>query len=630
MGDDIVLNLQTDDTSVKPKKKNKEIAKKKEDGKRSGKKRKYIDPKDFVPISSLFEKNPEIPTVNQDDNISTNTKDVTFSSDALEDLSVNHKLKGNLKDQFKFNSLTKIQMLSIPCLLKGSDVMIKSPTGSGKTMCYAIPIVEKLSSINPPVHRSNGPYVVVLVPTRELALQIFNIFQDLCKSSINIVPGLLVGGEKCKAEKSRIRKGINVLISTPGRLNYHMKETASLDLQNLQWLVLDEVDRLLDMGFLATVTEVVKQLDERRTTDRQTVILSATLNSDVKTLSKLSMNDPIIVDDSLDVHDPATKKRKVDTFTLPESLNQMYVFVPSKLRLISLFGFLASKSFVEKSKNKVIVFMTNKASVQFYEKLFKLVLKEKYKLSEKSTQKVFQLQGGQNQQERFETYKKFQLISNGVLFCTDVAARGLDIKNVDWIVQFSCPQEIGDYCHKVGRTARIGQQGSSLMFLQPSEKDYLEKLSAQSIILSEYTLDNLLKDSLDSFSSKKMKIEDKATEIQNFVEETLVKDRMQHKLAVAAYFSFIQSYSTYPSVMKGIFHPKKLHLGHTAKSFGLREAPGKLKEEPKKVKPTKEEKEKKKSNGRLNIPADDVYSGPRTKKFGKKKPNKGNKKKLRI
>ena len=636
MSSDITLNLKLPSSTNKPKQPTYIQKNNPTEGSRGthktsgiGKKRKYIDPKDFVPISSLFEKNPEIPTINKEKETSSNTIDVTFSSNDFETLQINKKLKGNLTDQFHIKSLTKIQSLSLPQLLKGKDVMVKSPTGSGKTMCYAIPIVEKLSSFDLPINRSDGPYAVILVPTRELALQIFNILQDLCKSSINIVPGLLVGGEKCKAEKARIRKGINILISTPGRLAYHMKETSALIFKNLQFLVLDEVDRLLDMGFLASVSDIVKQLDERSSNRRQTIILSATLNSSIKTLSKLSMSEPLIVDDSME--DLDSKKQKADSYTLPESLKQTYVFVPSKLRMVSLFSFVASKSFLSKTKNKIIVFMANKASVQFYEKAFKMILKEKFNLDNKSCEKVFQLQGSLNQKERFETYKKFQLIKNGVLFCTDVAARGLDIKNVDWIIQFSCPQEIEDYCHKVGRTARIGMQGNSLIFLQPSEKDYLEQLANKSIALKETTLDDLLTDALSDIFSKKMSKEDKATELQNFVEETLIKDSNCHKMASLAYFSFIQSYSTYPSSMKGIFHPKKLHLGHTAKSFGLREAPGNLKEDPKKIKLAKEKAKsmEKKKFKRLTIPADDVYSGPRTKKYGKKKTGSG-KKKIRI
>jgi len=599
----------------------------------ASKKRKYIDAKDFVPISSLFDKNPEIPSVTQI-SATSNTKEIVFSTSALEDLLINNKLKSNLKDLFKFNSLTKIQMLSIPPLLNGKDVMIKSPTGSGKTMCYAIPLIENLSSLDPPIHRSNGPYALILVPTRELAFQIFNVFQDLCKSSINIVPGILVGGEKCKAEKSRLRKGINILISTPGRLNYHLKETVCLDLKNLTWLVLDEVDRLLDMGFLSSVTEVIKEVDKRTSNPRQSVILSATLTSDIEILSKLSMNNPITVDETLiDVDDkPSTnKKQKIDQqFTLPESLDQSYAFVPAKLRLVSLFTFLASKSFVGKEKCKTIVFMPNKASVNLYKLIFTLVLKEKYNLSETICQQVFQLQGDLNQHERFETYKKFQQISSGVMFCTDVAARGLDIKQVDWIIQYSCPQQIEDYCHKVGRTARIGTQGRSLLFLQPAEKDYIGVLASHSIVLTEYLLEDLLSESLKCYGNKKMKDEDKATEIQNFIEEMLTIEKDYHKMAVTAYFAFIQSYSTYPGTMKEIFHPKKLHLGHVAKSFGLRDAPGKLKSEiPSSQQKSTKEKNAKPKTKKFAIPADGIYSGPRPKsKAGKKK--KGSKKKIRI
>lgn len=635
----IILNLDQGDVSKKPPnpQKSKDTKSKNTSNNHNDtlskqpKKRKYIDPKDFVPISTLFEKNPEIPKVY--DNLGTvpKSQEVVFSSTALEDLPINSRLKGNLKDQFSFNSLTQIQVLSIPTLLQGKDAMIKSPTGSGKTMCYAIPVVNKLSAVNPPVERSHGPYAVVLLPTRELALQVYNVFQDLCKSAINIVPGLLVGGEKCKAEKGRLRKGINILIGTPGRLAYHLKETACLNTSHLSFLVLDEVDRLLDMGFKQSVIEIVEELEKRiEGVSRQTVLLSATLDTQIKELASITTNNPVVIDES--TSSKQDKNQSAD-LVVPSSLNQYYIFVPAKLRLVSLFLFLSAKCFTNKTKveSKVIVFMPNKCSVTFIANLFSLVVEKYFTFGEKGSKNVFQLHGDMKQQQRFEMFKKFKSVTKGILFCTDVAARGLDIKKVNWIVQYSCPLQIEDYLHKVGRTARIGMEGSSLLFLLPSESEYVSLLAKESIILEEMKIEKLLETSLQSLGNKgkRQRDEEKATELQTFIEESLVKDRERYAIALSAYSSYVQSYSTYPSAQKDIFHVKKLHLGHIAKSFGLREAPGVFKGKIAKKESTPKEPPRKKI--KKSIPEDGIFSGPRPgKQHNKNKVNNNKKKKKKL
>merc|ERR1712048_1294146 len=163
----------------------------------------------------------------------------------------------------KFNKMTNIQRPSLPHLLQGRDCLLKSPTGSGKTVCYTLPIVDKLMQMEPRISRADGPYALILVPTRELALQCFEFVQDVCKSCVWVVPGLLIGGDRCKAEKARLRKGVNIIVATPGRLLYHLKETKSLTFHHINFLVLDEGDKLLDMGFEKSILEILNTIKER-------------------------------------------------------------------------------------------------------------------------------------------------------------------------------------------------------------------------------------------------------------------------------------------------------------------------------------------------------------------------------
>ena len=528
--------------------------------------KKYIDPKDFVPISNLFNKNPEIPSLPTLP-VSDKKHEDLFSSDNIDDLQVGDKLKSNLKNHSNLTTLTTIQKLALPLLLQGKDVMIKSPTGSGKTFCYSIPIVDKLSKLDPPVSRMNGPYVLVLVPTRELALQTLGVFQALVKCCISIVPGMLIGGEKCKSEKARLRKGVNVLIATPGRLIYHMKETSCLDLSHIEFLILDEADHLLDMGFREKIVEIIKLVDNNNNCKRQSVLLSATLNENVKDLISVSLKDPVFVD-SADVDKiTAAAASNEHEYVAPSSLTQHFVTVPAKLRLVTLITFTMSKVATTK-KGKVMIFTSSKNSVIFLSHAFKVSKQEYFASSDHVT---FSLHGDMSQQQRFEAFDKFKRCESGILFCTDVASRGLDIKKVDWVLQYECPTQTDDYLHRIGRTARIGETGNSVLFLLPSEVEYINVLHKSSVVLTEIKISDILKKFAESKRTKV--IEEKAQSLQNKIEESISSSEELNQKAVQAYKSFIQSYTTYPKELKEIFHLKLLHLGHIAKSFGLRKAP---------------------------------------------------------
>nr|CAD7444470.1 unnamed protein product [Timema bartmani] len=282
----------------------------------------------------------------------------------------------NLKQNLGLEKLTTVQQKSIPVVLSGRDALIRSQTGSGKTLAYALPIVEALQRVRPKVCRADGIRAVVVVPTRELALQSYEVFIKLVKSFTWLVPGCFVGGEKRKSEKARLRKGINILVGTPGRLLDHVQKTESFRLDKVEWLVLDEADRLLDMGYEQEVASFVSALDNQHnskqqpslqdhseyetdpesdpkplvttTRSRQTLLLSATLTSAVERLAGLALKDPVFVDAAVD-EDYSEKKSNTQipttepSLVIPESLSQFYVLTPAKLRLVTLAAFIIWK-----------------------------------------------------------------------------------------------------------------------------------------------------------------------------------------------------------------------------------------------------------------------------------------------
>ena len=202
----------------------------------------------------------------------------------------------NKPNVFGFTQPTVVQSYAIPEILKGGDVMIKSETGSGKTLAYLIPIVQMLQAAPERIERSDGAYCLILVPTRELCVQIEEAVKKLLLPFFWIVPTVICGGQKRKAEKSRLRKGANIIISTPGRLLDHALHTSSLLLSRVRMLVLDEADRLLDMGFEQQLRDLLELLRKQTLRRPQTVLLSATLSPQLEQLATLSLQEPSFLD----------------------------------------------------------------------------------------------------------------------------------------------------------------------------------------------------------------------------------------------------------------------------------------------------------------------------------------------
>ncbi|DBA04808.1 TPA: hypothetical protein N0F65_004445 [Lagenidium giganteum] len=559
-------------------------------------------PEAFTQVRTQIENVLEAP-------LESSSSEQIFAQSTFASLNVHARLAQVLEKDaanggFGFARPTRVQVQTVPAVLSGKDVLVKSETGSGKTLSYLLPIVEKLRAIEPRVQRSDGCLALILAPTRELCQQILETANKLIQPFVYLVPGAVVGGEKKKAEKARLRKGICILVATPGRLADHLVNTQCFDYSKLQFLVLDEADRLLDMGFEKQITQILSIIDAKKSTvKRQNVLVSATINSGVQQLAAMSLKNPVRVD----ADEKAGKSgagsatseqdtKEVESFSTPHQLMQHFMIVPAKTRLCALSCFLRNELSADaNSKCKIVVFMSTCDAVDFHYALFGKCAwpagrqsKDANAVADGTTAKassmfgsagpVFRLHGNIPQQERTSTFKSFCSASSGVLLCTDVAARGLNLPTVHWIIQYDPPTETRDYVHRVGRTARSGKEGSSLLFLMPSESEYLDYLKKQNLTLNALSLEKTItrvgkRGGFSTSSRKKLFHEVIQSDLQYLFEQTVLADNELFELACQGFHSFVRSYATHSSDTRRIFHVRSLHFGHIAKSFALREPP---------------------------------------------------------
>lgn len=357
--------------------------------------------------------------------------------------------------EMNFTTMTEIQRRGIPPLMAGRDVLGAAKTGSGKTLAFLIPAVEMLHALR--FKPRNGTGVIVVSPTRELALQIFGVARDLMAFHSQTF-GIVIGGANRSAEADKLSKGVNLLIATPGRLLDHLQNTKGFVYKNVKALVIDEADRILEVGFEDEMRQIVKILPKE---ERQTMLFSATQTTKVEDLARISLRPgPLYIN--------VDHKKEHSTV---EGLEQGYVICESDKRFLLLFSFLKRNL-----KKKVIVFMSSCNCVKYHAELLNYI-----------DLPVLELHGNLKQQKRTNTFFEFCNAAHGTMVCTDVAARGLDIPAVDWIVQFDPPDDPRDYIHRVGRTARGKDgKGRSLMFLQPSEVGFLSQLKEARVPVVEF------------------------------------------------------------------------------------------------------------------------------------------------
>lgn len=416
----------------------------------------------------------------------------------------------------KFALMTEVQARCIPHAMAGRDVLGAARTGSGKTLAFLIPIVELLVRVK--WMNRNGTAAIVLAPTRELALQIYGVAADICKYHSQSY-GIVMGGANRKMEAERLQKGTAILVATPGRLLDHLQNTPGFVVSNLQVFTVDEADRCLEIGFEEEMHQIIKLLPKKR----QTMLFSATQTTKVEDLVRVSFkNKPVYVG----VHD----KGLVSTVA---GLEQGFVVVPSERRFLLLYTFLRRNL-----KQKIIVFMSSCNAVKFY-----------YELLNHVDIPVLDLYGRQKQNKRTSTFYKFCKAESAILICTDVAARGLDIPAVDWIIQFDPPDEPKEYIHRVGRTARgVDGKGKALLFLLPQEMGFLKHLKEAKVPCNEY-----------EFPAKKV------ARVQPQLEKLIATNYALNRSAKDGYRSYLQSYASHG--MKEIFNVHELDLAAVATSF---------------------------------------------------------------
>ncbi|KAG8003236.1 putative ATP-dependent RNA helicase DDX10 [Nibea albiflora] len=446
-----------------------------------------------------------------------NNKDVVKFSD----FPISKKTLLGLQEA-QYRQPTEIQRQTVGFALQGKDVLGAAKTGSGKTLAFLIPVLECL--YRQQWSSMDGLGALIISPTRELAYQTFEVLRKVGKNH-EFSAGLIIGGKDLKSESERIQH-TNIVICTPGRLLQHMDETATFHASNLHMLVLDEADRILDMGFADTLNAIVENLPKTR----QTLLFSATQTKSVKDLARLSLKDPEYVW----VHEKAK-------FSTPATLEQNYVVCELHQKVNMLYSFIRSHL-----KKKIIVFFACCKEVQY---LFRIFCRLRPGMP------ILALHGKQQQMKRVEVYKDFLKKNNAVLFATDIAARGLDFPAVNWVLQFDCPEDADTYIHRVGRTARYKEGGEALLLLLPSEeKGMTSQLQEKKVPINKIQVNA-----------------EKLQNVQQKLEAFLAQETEQKERAQRCFVSYLRS--VFLMKNKEVFDVFKLQLHEYALSLGLAVAP---------------------------------------------------------
>lgn len=578
-------------------------------------------------VSSLFSFNPKQQTTAEKEEAEWKAPEATNAplSDVANfgTLSLSSRLVDELS-KMNLERPTAIQNKVIPHLLAGEgDAFVQAETGSGKTLSYLLPVLHRVLQLSgqsdgTKIHRDSGVFAIIVAPTRELARQTHNVLEQLIRPFPWLVSTAITGGESKKAEKSRIRKGVNFLVATPGRLADHIDNTKALYLGTVRWLILDEGDRLMDLGFeddlkktINTLKRVMVATESSNGTPlkglpdrRVTVLCSATMKMNVQKLGEMSLADATFL---------AAEKEEQQTIAdsdnavhkAPAQLHQSHIIVPAKLRLVTLISYLRTAFSRRGKMMKTIIFISCADSVDFHFELLKdptktgyaeslkegdaiakTVAKSAYITSPASPDVILhRMHGSLTQQTRTATIKAFSTSKlPSVLITTDVSSRGLDIPSVDLVIEYDPAFSFSDHIHRVGRTARAGKAGDAVLFLLPgSEEGYIELLK-QSTPPTALSFESVLQNG--SLSKMEFPVDttakpsdgrsyhDKAEAIQLHFEQRLLGDSQKLELGRNGFKSHIRAYATHTKEERVHFDMTELHLGHVAKSFGLRDPPG--------------------------------------------------------
>ncbi|GAA6002142.1 hypothetical protein JCM10207_003095 [Rhodosporidiobolus poonsookiae] len=502
-----------------------------------------------------------------------------------------------------FEQMTPVQASTIPLFMQHKDVVVEAVTGSGKTLAFVIPVLEKLLRRDRPLgKREIG--AIVISPTRELAIQIHTVFQqfidtqpqpadpsDPSTSSSPPPPStpqlrpalLLIGGNSLQDDKKAFfETGADILVGTPGRLEEFLLGSSSValskkgkgnaarkssgvgvgDTKSLEVLVMDEADRLLDLGFTPTLTRLLEHFPKQR----RTGLFSATMSDALSQLVRVGMRNPVRV--VVKVEAKAAGKTAAGTTgdrKIPALLQNGYVVCSPSERIAMLFRILKQEAFSEQEEGggarKFIVYFSTCAGVDYFYKVLSAVPS----LVDAGFS-LHSLHGQQAPNRRSSTYTAFTSLpptTPGVLLCTDVAARGLDLPDVDVVVQVDPPVDPRVFGHRVGRTARAGRSGKAVVLLNKGrEEGYVDFLSVRKIPLQKMTYGALEEGSTLEQESKKLLEESR---------QAILKDRDLHDRGLKAFVSSIRSYTKHEASF--LFRLQDLDLVGLAQSFALLKLP---------------------------------------------------------
>jgi ATP-dependent RNA helicase DDX31/DBP7 len=525
-------------------------------------------------------------------------------------------------EKLGYQKMTKIQVKSYVPISHGEDSVLKSETGSGKTMAWWVPILNALISQPERLKRTDGIKVLVIVPVRELALQVHGVIEKVSRCAVNIVSGTVTGGLQMDSEKTSIRKGLNVVVGTPARIVYHLRNTARFSLTGLQYIVFEECDRTLDMGFKKDMGIILEAVQDRMPQIKK-VFVSACITEKVEEL--LRQIRPETGSWLQDSYRFVGFGENLKTQTSPETLKHFYVLVEERKK-VTLFLTLLKLL----QHEKVIVFASTADQINFLERVCTLFGKIDYSdnyreqpnapqprplatrelkqlqkfdmteigtdLNEKLAQHLlderdlqeqqdnvepevgpevidkstkflqghmYKIHGYMNQKDREMAFNQFAACQSGVLLCTDVGSRGLDFTGTRVIILFDVAPSFKDYINRVGRTARIGNEGSAISLLYEREKAYAGKLT-QSCQAEELAIDSI---------EEAFRIQEQPP-VGNFgqyLDSEMRKVIITYQLANLsrrAFVSFCRAYSRLKDTDS--FSLKRLNLSGISKSYGCK------------------------------------------------------------
>ena len=352
---------------------------------------------------------------------------------------INDAIKLAIKHE-GYKKPTDIQFKAIPHILNGEDLLAIAQTGTGKTAAFVIPILDKIHNLNRKV-RSEGIKCLVMVPTRELAIQINDVFTTFGKK-LNVVNFSIFGGIEQDPQIAKLNKGVDILVTTPGRM-FDLVSQGHIRLNKVKILVLDEADHMLDLGFLNDIKQLIKFLPKKR----QTLFISATINDKIKKLAYSLVHKPVRI--QISPKDPVSKN--VDHFVIHVEMDHKRFYLE---RLVK-----------ENPGDKMLVFVRTKVRAE-------RVKKAMARVGITATT----LHGDVEQKDRLAILKDFVVGNSTLLIATDVSARGIDIPNVNYVVNYDLPDKQENYVHRVGRTGRGRNKGLAFTFCSSEEKNMLSTI----------------------------------------------------------------------------------------------------------------------------------------------------------